>query len=103
MVFFQANALNNTQLATIRAMIDKLTTDTSNNVVKVLRLTEPPKNLEEFVQAGINAGNVSNQQINDIISFAKDSHKNYVIRKFNIIILFCLLGIWRFFQKKYLN
>ena len=84
MVFFQANALNNTQLATIRAMIDKLTTDTSNNVMQVLRLTEPPKNLEEFVQAGINAGNVSNEQISNIMSFAKDSQKNYVIRKLNI-------------------
>ena len=87
----------------IRALIAKLTTDTSNNVMQVLRLTEPPKNLEEFVQAGIEAGNVSNQQIIDIISFAKDTQKNYVIRKFNIIILFCLLGIWRMLQRKYLN
>jgi hypothetical protein len=89
--FFQASSLTDSQLVTIRSMIEKLTKDTSNNVMQVLKLTEPPKNLEEFVKAGIEAGNVNNEQINSIMSFAKEAQKNYVIRKLNINMLSCHL------------
>jgi hypothetical protein len=71
--------LSTVQIDTVKAMVDNLTNSTSDNVMKTLGLTTPPKDLQEFVSTGLNNKQITSDQITAIMQFARDAQKNYVI------------------------